>query len=153
MKSKYHVKLTDEERKALQEVMLSEEAPITIKKRCSILLLTDENAGTPSTQREISKRCDVAASTIYSTIMIYSTQGLEQCLRRRQHETPPNPPIATGEIEASIVALACSEAPEGRTRWTVRLLTERIIELNIVETISRETVRRLLKKHKLCHTR
>jgi len=69
-----------------------------------------------------------------------------------KHTKANNPPIVTGDVEARIVALACGKAPDGFARWTVRLLTEKIVELNILEEVSRETVRTTLKKHDLSLT-
>jgi transposase len=147
MKGKYHVNLNEEERCAIQGKMNSEETAATVRKRCNILLHADESAGKPPTQEEISVRCGVSDVTVYTTIKEYDTQGMEYCLRKRIHKTPPNPPIVTGEKEARIVALACGKAPEGRSRWTVRLLAEKVIELGIMETVSHETIRNTLKKH------
>jgi hypothetical protein len=89
---------------------------------------------------------------VYQTIKDYYQNGLEYVLRRRKHENPPRTPIVNGEDEARIIALACGEPPEGFSRWSVRLLTNRIVELQIVPSIGRETVRSTLKKHNLSLT-
>ena len=67
-------------------------------------------------------------------------------MRRKKRETPPVPPKITGEVEARIIALACTEPPEGRTRWTLRLLSEKSVELEIIDSISHMQVGRILKK-------
>ncbi|MDR2689308.1 MAG: helix-turn-helix domain-containing protein, partial [Azoarcus sp.] len=67
---------------------------------------------------------------------------------RKKRETPPVAPIATGDTEARIIALACGEPPKGFSRWTLRLLEEKIVELGIVDHISDNTIGRLLKKHR-----
>lgn len=147
MKQKYHVKLSETERKGIQKTLEAEKTPTGIRKRCNVLLQADEIAGKRATYEELSMRCGVSDVTVYFVIKEYATQGIEYCLRRRHPATPPNPPIVTGEKEARIVALACGEAPEGRSRWTVRLLGEKVVELGIMDTVSHETIRTTLKKH------
>lgn len=149
MKQKYHVNLSAEERQTIHEKMNCKKTARTVRNRCNILLHADESVGKPPTQEEISVRCGVSDVTVYKTIKEYATQGIEYCLRRRIHKTPPNPPIVTGEKEARIVALACGSAPAGRSRWTVRLLAEKVVELGIMESVSHETIRTTLKKHSL----
>ncbi|MDR2729661.1 MAG: helix-turn-helix domain-containing protein, partial [Treponema sp.] len=70
-------------------------------------------------------------------------------LQRKKRETPPVPPKITGELEARIIALACGEAPEGRARWTLRLLAAKCVELRYSDTISHVSIRTLLKKRDL----
>lgn len=149
MNRKYHVKLTDRERKEIQKVLNEAMTPKNIRKRCNVLLQADETAGKVPTQEEISVRCGVSDVTVYKLVKEYATQGLASCLRRRTHKTPPNPPIVTGEKEARIIALACSEPPEGYARWSIRLLRDKVVELQICESIGRETIRNTLKKHNL----
>lgn len=149
MNRKYVVELTSRERLTIFETVDAVDTPKTIRKRCNILLLADISAGRPMTQEEISVRCGVSDVCVYQTVKDYCMNGLDYVLRRRQHENPPRKPVVTGEDEARIIALACGEPPEGFSRWTVRLLTKRIVELQIVPSIGRETVRTTLKKHSL----
>ena len=121
----------------------------TVKKRCNILLLADESIGKPMVHDEIAKRIGVSDVTVYNTAKDYCTKGLDYVLRRRVHAKPPNAPVVNGEVEARIIALACGQPPDGYSRWTVRLLTKRIVELEIVPSIARETVRKTLKKRNL----
>ena len=72
--------------------------------------------------------------------------GLESTIYRKKRETPPVPAKVTGDVEAHIVTLACSEPPEGYERWTVRLLADKCVELNYVDSLSHMTVSRVLKK-------
>ena len=146
MNKKYHVKLSDTERAYVQEILNNAKTPKTFRKRSNIILLLDENAGVPSTQEEIAKRVGVSDGTIYNTLKEYIDYGLEYALHYKKPEEPPVAPIVTGEKEARIIAVACSEPPAGFSRWTVRLLTERVIELKILESVSRETIRTTLKK-------
>lgn len=78
--------------------------------------------------------------------------GLDGALERKERETPPRPIVFGGEFEAQLVKLACSEAPEGRTRWTIQLLRDKLIELKIVDTVSTMTVCNTLKKTNLSLT-
>ncbi|MCL2703391.1 MAG: helix-turn-helix domain-containing protein [Defluviitaleaceae bacterium] len=75
----------------------------------------------------------------------YAEAGINAALYRKKRVTPAIQPIGTGDVEARIIALACSEPPEGRSRWTLRLLEEKVVKLNIVDTISDNTIGRLLK--------
>jgi len=152
MNRKYRVELKSEEREQLFITVDAAGTPKTLRKRCNILLLADTSAGKPITQEEIAYRCGVSDVCVYQTIKDYCQNGLVYVLRRRIHEEPPRKPIVNGEDEARIVALACGEPPEGYSRWSVRLLTERVIELRIVPSVGRETVRSTLKKHNLSLT-
>lgn len=149
MNRKYHVKLNKQERAEIQKVLNEAITPKNIRKRCNVLLMADETVGKAPTQEEIAVRCGVSDVTVYKLVKGYATEGLASCLRRRTHKTPPNPPIVTGEKEARIIALACSDPPEGYARWSIRLLRDKVVELQIVDTIGRETIRTALKKHNL----
>ena len=149
MNKKYIVTLTEAERLNLFNTVDSADTPKTIRKRCNILLLADTSVGKSIIQDEIASRCGVSDVCVYQTIKGYCINGLDYVLRRREHKNPPRKPIVSGEDEARIIALACGEPPEGFSRWTVRLLTSRIVELQIVPSIGRETVRSTLKKHNL----
>ena len=149
MNKKYHVRMSEEERARVMEVQTKAATPVSIRKRCNILLMADESVGKPSNQKEIAKRCGVSDVTVFKVVKGYALEGLDYSLRRREHQSPPNPPIVTGEKEARIVTLACGAPPEGFSRWTVRLLRQKVIELSIMPQVSRETIRRTLKKRNL----
>jgi len=117
-----------------------------------VLLFADNSVGKPIIQGEIAARIGISDVCVYQTVKDYCLNGLDYALRRRKHEQPPRKPIVTGEDEARIIALACGEPPDGFSRWSVRLLTKRIVELEIVPSIGRETVRSTLKKHNLSLT-
>ena len=151
MGKRYRIELSEEERKRIHGIINSEATKQQIRKRASILLLADSSAGKPMTQAEMCIRCGVSDVTIFNTLRDFCTEGLEYTLKFKRTKVT-NPPIVTGEKEARIVALACGAPPDGRSRWTVRLLTERVIELEIMEEVSRETVRTILKKHGLSLT-
>lgn len=150
-KTKYVIELTDAERKYAQNVVNDKTTAPTFKKRAQIILSLDTKIGEPPTQAEIARRVGVTTPTIFNTIKAFSEKGLEAILRFKTPIEPNKKPIVTGEIEARIIATACGAPPEGFGRWTVRSLTNKI-ELDIAPGISRETVRRVLKKLNLSLT-
>lgn len=149
MRKKYTVGLSVAERDYAQDVISSATSSQGVKKRANVLLMRDENVGKPASQEEVAKRCGVSDVTVYHTIREYCEHGIEYALTFKKPENAPRPAIVGGESEARIIALACGEPPEGFSRWTVRLLTDKVLELAILPTVSRETVRRTLKKHNL----
>jgi len=114
--------------------------------------MADESMGKPMTQEEMAARCGVSDVTVYHTVRDYCERGIEYALHFQKREKLPRPAIVTGEKEARIIALACGEPPAGFSRWTVRLLTEKVVELSIMPEVSRETIRRTLKKRNLSLT-
>lgn len=149
---KYRVHLSDEDRKELEGIIKRGKHSAATIKRANILLDLDENTGVVGKQEEIAKRFKTSTVTIYNVSKQFAEKGLQATLYRKKRETPPTRPIATGDIEARIIALACSEPPKGRNRWTLRLLEEKVVELKIVDAISDNTIGRLLKKHHLSLT-
>lgn len=153
MKSKkYKVRLSAEERKQLEGLTKRGKHPAAIIKRANILLNLDENHGAVKRQSEIAEQLSVCIATIYTVSKEFAQKGLQATISRKMREKSPRPPIVTGDIEARIIALACGEAPDGRSRWTLRLLEEKVVELQIVDAISDNTIGRLLKKHHLSLT-
>ena len=146
MNKKHRVKLSEAERREVQLESERRDTPKSIRKRCNVLMGVDETVGKPANHDEIAKRSGVSTATVYNIVRDYSTQGLAYALRRREHKEPPRKAIVTGEAEARIIALACGEAPDGHARWSIRLLREKVVELEIVEAIGRETIRTTLKK-------
>ncbi len=149
---KYKVFLTSEERHELESITRRGKRSASSIKRAHILLNLDENAGPVKEQKEIAAQLSTTAATIYTVSKQFAKEGLQSTLNRKPRATPPRRPIATGDIEARIIALACSEPPKGRSRWTLRLLEEKVVELQIVPRISDNTIGRLLKKHRLNRT-
>lgn len=123
--------------------------PASVVKRAYILLNLNENNGTVQKQEEIAKRLSTSTATIYNVSRQFVAEGLHATISRKMRETPPVQPKITGDIEAKIIALACSEPPKGRARWTLRLLEEKVVELQILDAISDNTIGRILKKHHL----
>jgi transposase len=152
MNKKYYIKLSEEEKRYTHTIMNDPKTPETFRKRSHILLLADESVGKPPKQAEIAERCAVTDVTVYQTIRDFCEHGLEYALHYKRPADPPRKPIVTGEKEARIIALACGTPPVGFSRWTVRLLAKKAVELEIVETICPETIRTTLKKRNLSLT-
>ena len=142
---KYKVKLSEEERQQLKNIINNGKNSAKKIKRANILCLLDENQEKVWKQREISEICQVSTNTIYYIVKQYAEEGLNTVLKRKQRKTPPVSKI-TGDIEARIIALSCSEPPKGRSRWTLQLLADKAVELKIIDSISDDTVRKVLKK-------
>jgi transposase len=151
MKTKYAIALTETERKYVQTVVNNKTTAETFKKRAQILLALDTNIGKTESQEKIAKRVGVTPPTIFNTIKQFYKEGLEAVLQFKTPAEPNKKPTVNGEIEARIIATVCGTPPEGFGRWTVRSLTEKV-QLDIAPGISRETVRRSLKKLNLSLT-
>ena len=145
--TKYIVKLTDEQRSELLSLVNKGEHNARIIKRANILLLSDQGKTAP----EIAENLPVSEQTVYNIRKRFVQEGLDSAL----HDKPrPGAKLCIQpEQEAHVIALACTEPPDGRERWTLRLLTNKVVELGIVEEVSRETVRRTLKKTSLSRGR
>jgi len=139
------IKLTETEREYAQKIVNDRISAETFKKRAQVMLLLDITIGKPETHEKIGQRVGVTRQAINTMINEFHKDGLESMLKFKTPKKPNKKPIVTGEMEARIIAVACGEPPEGFGRWTVRSLTNKI-ELDIAPGISRETVRRTLKK-------
>lgn len=150
---KYHINLSGEERKELTKQLRSRKASMESKKRAYILLDLDESEGRklPSL-RQIAARRGVSDVTIWKTRKKYCIEGLQSVLGRKTRETPPVPAKVTGEVEAYIIATCCGTPPEGKASWSMQMIADKIVLDGIVESISDETVRRVLKKRRLSRT-
>lgn len=119
------------------------------KKHAYILLDLDESQGEKlPTMKRISARRGVSEVTIWKTRKKYCTEGLEGVLGRKTRETPPVPAKVTGEVEAYIIAACCSTPPEGKAAWSMQMIADKIVLDDVVESISDETVRLVLKKRR-----
>ena len=146
MKKKvYKVQLSVEEKKQLKEMISKGKHPARQLTRAHLLLALDAE-GNKTTTMEIAQRYQCGSGLVSKVAKQYVQEGLQRVITRKQRETPPVPKIATGEVEAKIIALSCSEPPVGRSRWTLRLLEEKVVELGIVAKISDTTIRDVLKK-------
>ena len=149
---KYIIELTDADRKTLSDIVSKGQSPAKLILRANILLASDKNNKKHMTVAEIANAFSTTPTTVQNVRTSYVNNGLEATINRKKRETPPVPPKVTGDVEAHIIALACGEPPEGYSRWTVRLLADKCVELNYAESISHMTVSRVLKKTNLSLT-
>jgi DNA-binding MarR family transcriptional regulator len=144
---KYIVRLSGEERKSLNHLISSGKGPARLFTRARILLKADVGEGGPSWPDEkIAEALDVTIQTVERVRKQLVEEGLEAVLSRRKYVQKISRKKLDGDAEAHLIALACSKTPEGYTRWSLRLLADRMVELGYVESISHEAVRRVLKK-------
>jgi transposase len=147
---KYVVTLTDEEQQSLHRLTAAGKASARKVTHARILLKADQGDGRPSWPDErIAEAFEVGLSTIARLRQRFVEQGVEAALSRQQQKRPSRTRKLDGRAEARLIALACSAPPEGRREWTMRLLADRLVELEVVESVSDETVRRVLKKTNL----
>ena len=145
--SKYSVKLNKEQRKLLDDLVKKGEAPARKIMHAQILLKSDTGQWGPRWRdKQIQEVFGLGETVIKRVRKRYVDNGLEDALQRRKQPKRPEKQKIDGKQEAQVIAVLCTEQPEGKERWTLRALTDRIVELEIVEQISYETVRSVLKK-------
>lgn len=151
MAKKYRVTLTDDERSMLTTLISSGSAPARTLTHARILLKADQaEGGSAWTDQAIHAALDVGLSTIARVRERFVEQSLDAALHR--HSSPRHRQrLLDGAEEAHLLAVACSAPPEGRERWTLRLLADKMVELEYVEGVSHETVRQILKKTSSSH--
>ena len=151
---KNEIKLTAEQRKELEKFSKTGIHSSKLIKRAEIILLLDTSeSGKAVSFEEISRRLDISVTTITNVKKdFFAAEDVKTFLQRKKRETPPVAPKITGEVEAHIIALACSPVPEGCSKWGVRLLADKCVELNYIDSISFKSVQRVLKKHNLSLT-
>lgn len=146
-RKKYIVTLTNEERQHLETLSQTGKASAYIITHARILLKADTTKPTGSwCDTDISAALDIGTATVERLRQQFVEEGLEACLNRK---TRIYERLLDGEQEAHLIAIACGSPPAGQSRWTLRLLSERLVELGHVESISHETVRQTLKKMNL----
>ena len=147
LKIKYVVRLSAEERQALEEVLRKGKAAAQRRQHAQILLKVDEGPLGPAwTTERTAESVGVSAQTVINVRRRLVEGGFEASLGRKKQVRPSRSIVLDGEKEARLIALACGKPPAGHARWTLRLLADRLVELQIVESVSPETVRQSLKK-------
>lgn len=142
---KYHVTLTEAERDQLKAIITKRKTTSQVVKRAYILLAADENQPVWLKDEQIQKTYQVSIRSIERLRERFVEDGFEMALKGKKREKYKDK-VFDGAIEAHVVALRCSQPPSGHAHWTVRLLAQQMVELEYVETIGRETVRKMLKK-------
>ena len=143
---KYVVRLSVEEREQLDALIRKGKSSAQRLVKARILLKADVSEdGEGWSDSRIVEALETSATTVYRTRQQLVEEGLEAVLSRKKPSRPSVLPIFDGEKEAKLIALACSEPPKGRTRWTLRMLENKVVELDIVERASDSTIGRVLK--------
>ena len=143
---RYVVRLTEAERQTLEDLLSKGRHAATTATRARLLLKADDSEAGPGWKDgEIVEALDTSLSTVHRVRQEFVESGLETALYRRQSRVP-RPRKLDGAQEARLIALACGPAPEGRTRWTLKLLAQHRVELEVVPSLSAECVRTTLKK-------
>jgi transposase len=146
MKKKYVVTLTEEERQPLQTMLSRGKAAARKLMHARVLLKADASAGGPGgSDDSIAEGLEVGRATVERVRRQFVEDGLDAALERRKPRREYRRTL-DGDGEAHLVALACQQPPEGRSRWTLRLLADRMVRLEYVEEVSKDTVSRVLKK-------
>ncbi|HLH50642.1 MAG TPA: IS630 family transposase [Roseiarcus sp.] len=144
---KYVVRLSGEERERLEALVRKGKSPAQQQLKVRILLKADvSEAGEGWSDGRIIEALETSASMVYRARKQLVEEGFEAVLSRKPRAAPAVAPIFDGEKEAKLIALACSQPPAGRARWTLRLLEEKVVELAIVDRASDSTIGRVLKK-------
>ena len=143
---KYRVQLTTEERQELKALVSRGRAAAYRQTHARVLLLSDEAQGDGAMKdEEIARSLRIGSATVERVRRRCVEEGVEAALGRKE-QLRRRPKKLDGSGEAHLIALACGEPPEGRAGWTLKLLADRLVEWEIVESISPETVRQTLKK-------
>jgi len=146
MKKRYVVRLSKAERETLEAVVSKGKCAAAKQRRARILLLADEGEEGPKLiDREVAELVGVRRQTVERIRQEFVTKGLD-AIERKPYEAKVPRRKVDGEAEARLIALACSQPPKGYSDWSLRLLADKAVELKIVESISHESVRTVLKK-------
>ena len=138
--SKYKVELTDEQREHLNALVRGGKSPARMIKRALALLRTDQGLS----DRLVAEGLAISPHTVARVRKRFCEEGLKRALTERPR--PGQKRKLSGRQEAHLVAIACSDPPEGHTHWTLKLLAQKVVQMEFAESISPETVRQILKK-------
>ncbi len=148
--------LTDKQRKTYESIVRKGMSSAAEIRRANVLLLADESGERKKqTDAMIARSLHISRQSVHNIKVRYleetdnQSTSTSQAIKRKKRSTPPVPAKCTGDVEAKIIAIACSNPPDGRCRWTLRLISERAVELKIVDTIFHTQLGRIPKnKHK-----
>jgi transposase len=144
---KYKVTLTDDERQELHGMIAAGKAAAKRLAHARVLLKADAAEGGPAwPDARIAEAAELSVATVERVRQRFVEQGLEAALARKKQARPSRERKLDGAAEARLVALACSQPPDGRARWTMQMLADELVELEVVDAVSDETVRRTLQK-------
>ncbi|MDR1187646.1 MAG: helix-turn-helix domain-containing protein [Bifidobacteriaceae bacterium] len=142
------VTLTAKDRRLLKKTVSAGAHPAREIARAQILLALDEARGPAPRRRDVAERLGVSEGTVRKVAKEFNDRAgdVKAVIRRKKRATPPVPPKVTGDVEARIIALACTAPPEGRSRWTLRLLERRVLLTEGIPPLDHSTIGRVLKK-------
>ena len=144
---RYVVELTTEEQETLMQIVSKGKAAARKITNARVLLQANEAKNGPAwTDTQIADAFGIHTNTIHDIRRRFVEDGLEAALVRKKQDWPSRKRIIDGEVEARLIALRCGQPPQGKGSWNLRLLADRLVELEIVPSISHETVRQALKK-------
>jgi homeodomain-containing protein len=144
---KHSIELTEEQRQALKQIISKGASPARKIMHAQILLKCDSSEAGPNwSDAQIHQAFGVGTATIERLRKRFVEHGLEDALDRRPQPERPEKRLLNGKHEAYLIALSCSQKPEGHARWSVRLLAHKMVEVGYVEQVGRETIRVTLKK-------
>jgi len=150
---KWRVVLSNADRKKIKMVLRSKRLSLETKKRAQILQDLDETGkDKPLPITEVMRKRGVSQNVVINARRRFDEQGVNAAIFRKKRATPPITPKVTGEVEAHIIACACSAPPEGFSRWSMQMIADKIVLNGVIDSISDETVRLVLKKHNLGRT-
>lgn len=151
---KYTIELSKSERKSLEKVVKSKSKKVSEerKTRAKVILCLDVNGDKSLTPEQTAKKCKVHRESVYRIRKEFISEGIERINLRKKRETPPVEGKITGELEAHIIAAACSTAPNGKSRWTLQMIADKMIFEGHVDYISDVSIMNTLKKHNLSLT-
>jgi len=151
---RYVVELTREERERLEGLLKQERLAAKKRMRAQVLLKVDEGEDGPGwSHAQAADAFDVHVNTVTSVAKKLVEEGLEAAISRKRHSRSGRDIVITGDVEKTLVALASGKPPKGHAHWTLRLLADRLVELEAVDSVCHETVRKALKKTGLRYTR
>jgi hypothetical protein len=147
LRLKYVVKLTGEERAWLEKLLSKGKLGAQRRQHAQVLLKTDEGEAGPAwTDERVAEAIGISTRTVAHVRQRLVEGGLEAAVQRKKQVRPSRAILLDGAKEAQLIALACGKPPAGQARWTLRLLADKLVELDVVESVSLETVRQSLKK-------
>lgn len=144
----YEIRLNDSEKKKLTNIHKSKSKKVSeeVRKRAKAILHLDLNGISPLTPEQAAKKCGLHRETVYAIRKAFAREGIDKATTRKKRDTPPVPPKITGDVEAHIIAIACSAPPEGKSRWTLQMIADKIVLDGHLESVSDVAVMNTLKK-------
>ncbi len=143
---KYEIILTEEQVTVLNLLLSDKNTLLTLRTRAMILIALHKGSGKKLTQLQIAQALNISKATVSNTVNRFITMGFDDCMRYHRNPRSNNVCKIHGEQEARLLQLACSQAPDGHSSWSLELLRDKAVELKIIEPVSVETVRSTLKK-------